>query len=185
MKKISFLIITLLILTLSFSNISNARVIRQNKIDSTVVGGVNVSLSTINGNDQIYFDNWYKVRENTLHFGFEELQVNLLWSYYAEEFNSTGSYDLYINLQANEKKNNTWIEIHNGLIETGELIIEIQRKFITIINYNVSAELYKDDVFLDSDNFNGRIIIISIRSHSGSNYPIIMLISKIIKNLFF
>jgi hypothetical protein len=185
MKKISLFIISILIISTNITCISSAKNVNSNEIDRTVVGEVNVSLRTQSGNDEIYFYNWYKIRETTLHFGFEKLQVNLPWSYYAEDLNSTNNYDLYINFQANNEKNHTWIEVLNEKIEKGEITIEIPRKLITYIKYNVTVEIYKDDIFLDSDNFGGRIIIMSIRSQPGSNYPIIMLITRIIKNLFF
>ena len=81
MKKISLLIISILIVSMNITSISSAKNVIENKIDRTVVGEVNVSFITQSGNDEIYFYNWYKVRETTLHFGFEKLQVNLPWSY--------------------------------------------------------------------------------------------------------
>ena len=185
MRKIKSIFVLFLIFFLAFSNTVSANNINSKKIDEIIVGSANVTFETYGENDNIVFNNWYKIREKTLLFGFEKLQAELLWSYNATNLNSNHTYEIFINFEANGKQNHSTIEVINTNFESGKITIEIYRKMITIILYHADIEIYKDGMFLDSDTFEGKILILTLNSKIPTNNLFILRFCTLIKNLLF
>ena len=126
--RISIIVFCILILLLGSYNISFAKNIKLNhkdnyeknlnsEIDDVSVGNVTILIYSNNGNDYIEWLSWFKLREFTLHFGFEELRVVLPYHYNASDLYSMDDYDLYVKLEVNGLNCENITQINNGNID--------------------------------------------------------------------